>query len=164
MLNRNLTWQLDPQNECAREPCPTYMSCTPDTSLQGYSCHCPEGLKGPLFNINVTTCIHRKCSGKIFYSYFGVQALNLSVIFNSSEINPISFSGKSYAQYLMKRSLERHLSASIAVKTLYQQGTIMYAAGDVDYSILEVANSKIRYIDLLKSWRSPTNIFYLGQS
>jgi protocadherin Fat 1/2/3 len=111
-------------NECAREPCPTFMSCTPDSSIEGYSCHCPEDLTGPLCNVNVTTCINRKCA----------------------EINPMSFSGKSYAQYTVKRSLERHLSASMAIKTLHPTGTIMFAAGDVDYSVLELVNGHIRLV------------------
>ena len=56
----------------------------------------------------------------------------------------MSFSGKSYAQYIVKRSLERHLSASLALKTLHPSGTILFAAGDVDYSVLELVNGNIR--------------------
>ena len=110
-------------NECAREPCATYMRCSPDSSEQGYRCHCPEDLTGPLCNVNITTCVDRKCT----------------------EVNPMSFSGKSYAQYTIKRSLERHLSASLALKTLHPSGTVMFAAGDVDYSVLELVNGLIRF-------------------
>lgn len=56
----------------------------------------------------------------------------------------MSFSGKSYAQYTIKRSLERHLSASLALRTLHPSGTIMFAAGDVDYSVLELVSGFIR--------------------
>ena len=111
-------------NECALEPCPTFKVCVPDTSMQGYSCHCPEGMTGQLCNVNITTCTNRK---------------------KCSVINPMTFNSKSFAAYTMKRSIERHLSVSLGIKTLYSTQNIMYAAGKIDYSILEVHQGRLRY-------------------
>lgn len=110
-------------NECHREPCPSFRVCVPDSSDQGYSCQCPPGFTGAMCNVNLTSCQDRKCD----------------------VINPLQFSGRSYAQYSLKRSLERHLSLSLGFKTRYQAATIMYARGLVDYSILEVVNGKLQY-------------------
>merc|ERR1719414_713682 len=54
-------------------------------------------------------------------------------------------SKNSYAAYTLKRSIERHLSVSLGIKTLYSTQTIMYASGRIDYSILEVHNGHLRY-------------------
>ncbi|TRY62766.1 hypothetical protein TCAL_04907 [Tigriopus californicus] len=100
-------------NECAREPCPTFQECIPDSSFQGYSCQCPEGLTGALCNVNLTACATsegKKCR----------------------IVNPMTFGGKSYAQYDMLRSIERHLSLGLNLKTLHGTGNIMYAVGLVD--------------------------------
>ena len=110
-------------NECHREPCPSFRVCVPDSSDQGYSCQCPPGFTGSRCNVNITSCQDRKCD----------------------VINPLQFSGRSYAQYTLKRSLERHLSLSLGFKTMYQTATIMYARGLVDYSILEIVNGKLQY-------------------
>ena len=110
-------------NECHREPCPSFRVCVPDSSDQGYSCQCPPGFTGAMCNVNLTSCKDRKCD----------------------VINPLQFSGRSYAQYTLKRSLERHLSLSLGFKTRYQAATIMHARGLVDYSILEIVNGKLQY-------------------
>lgn len=110
-------------NECHREPCPSFKVCVPDSTPEGYSCQCPPGFTGSACNINITTCQYRKCN----------------------VVNPIQFSGRSYAQYTLKRSVERHISVSIGFKTLYSVATLMYARGLVDYSILEVSDGKLQY-------------------
>ena len=110
-------------NECHREPCPSYKVCVPDTSEDGYSCQCPPGLTGAICSVNITTCQHRKCS----------------------VVNPIQFSGRSYAQYSLKRSVERHLSLSLGFRTMYSVATLMYAQGLVDYSILEIVEGRLQY-------------------
>ena len=114
-------------NECAKEPCPTYKECIPDSSLKGYSCHCPEGLTGQLCNINITNCKHDNDDAKC------------------KVVNPLSFGGKSYVSYKVKGSIEKYLNLSMSVRTLYPSGTLMYAAGPIDYSILEVYKNKLRY-------------------
>ena len=114
-------------NECAREPCPSFKVCVPDSSFQGYSCGCSEGMTGALCNVNITECRsnpNRKCD----------------VV-----VNPMSFGGKSYVQYALLRSVERHLSVSLAFKTLHATANLMYAEGIVDFSILEIVNGRLRY-------------------
>lgn len=113
-------------NECAREPCSTFQECIPDSSFQGYSCQCPVGLTGALCNVNLTACA--TAEGK-----------------KCRIVNPMTFGGKSYAQYDMLRSIERHLSLGLSLKTLHGTGNIMYAVGLVDYSVLEIVNGKLRY-------------------
>ena len=103
-------------NECHREPCPSFKTCVPDSSPEGYSCQCPTGFTGTHCSINISNCKDRKCS----------------------VVNPLTFSGRSYAQYSLKRSVERHLSLSLGFRTKYKVATIMYAEGQVDYSILEI--------------------------
>ena len=110
-------------NECHREPCPSFKMCVPDSSQEGYSCQCSPGFTGAMCNVNITSCQDRKCS----------------------VVNPMQFTGRSYAQYSLKRSLERHLSLSLGFKTRYQAATIMFARGIVDYSILEIVNGKLQY-------------------
>jgi protocadherin Fat 1/2/3 len=55
----------------------------------------------------------------------------------------VSFTGKSYAQYrvdksLVKKTLEDQLSLSLRIRTMQPTGNLMYASGKVDYNILEV--------------------------
>lgn len=111
-------------NECAREPCPTYKICIPDASVQGYSCQCPEGYAGAVCDVDVSKCHDETC-------YVAR--------------NPISFSGKSYSQYriINKQLIEDQLSLSLRIRTMQPTGNLMYAAGRVDYNILEVRNEYI---------------------
>ena len=110
-------------NECHREPCPSFKMCIPDSSPEGYSCQCSPGFTGSMCNVNVTTCQDRKCS----------------------VVNPLQFSGHSFAQYSIKRSLERHLSLSLGFRTLYKASTLMFARGIVDYSVLEVVSGRLQF-------------------
>lgn len=107
-------------NECAREPCPQYKLCVPDASQMGYSCQCPEGYAGPMCDVDISKCHDQNC-------YIAR--------------NPISFSGKSYSQYriINKKSIEDQLSLSLRIRTVQPTGNLMYAAGKVDYNILEVS-------------------------
>ena len=94
-------------------------------SFQGYACRCPEGLTGAFCNVNVTTCgdnDRRQCN----------------------VVNPMTFGGESFAEYEAVRSLERHMSVSLGLKTRSPSGNIMYARGDVDYSILEMDGGALR--------------------
>ena len=110
-------------NECHREPCPSFKTCVPDSSPAGYSCQCPPGLGGTHCSINLSNCKERKCS----------------------VVNPLTFAGRSYAQYTLKRSVERHLSLSLGFRTRYKVATIMHAEGQVDYSIMEIVDGHLQY-------------------
>ncbi|XP_049820796.1 fat-like cadherin-related tumor suppressor homolog isoform X5 [Aethina tumida] len=113
-------------NECAREPCPSYKLCVPDASQAGYSCQCPEGYAGAMCDVDMSTCHDQNC-------YIAR--------------NPISFSGKSYSQYriINKKSIEDQLSLSLRIRTVQPTGNLMYAAGKVDYNILEIVNGGVQY-------------------
>ncbi|XP_060526655.1 fat-like cadherin-related tumor suppressor homolog isoform X2 [Cylas formicarius] len=113
-------------NECARDPCPAYKICVPDASQTGYSCQCPEGYAGASCDVDISKCHDQNC-------YIAR--------------NPISFAGKSYSQYriINKKSIEDQLSLSLRVRTLQPTGNLMYAAGKVDYNILEIVNGGVQY-------------------
>ncbi|XP_029031863.2 fat-like cadherin-related tumor suppressor homolog isoform X7 [Osmia bicornis bicornis] len=116
-------------NECARDPCPLFKVCVPDSSVQGYSCQCPEGFAGQTCDIDISKCHDESC-------YI--------------PRNPISFSGKSYARYridkaLIRQTIEDRLSLSLRIRTVQLTGNLMYAAGKVDYNILEVVNGVVQY-------------------
>lgn len=116
-------------NECAREPCPSYKLCIPDASVIGYSCQCPEGYAGSACEIDISKCHDETC-------YI--------------PRNPISFSGKSYSQYriINKKSIEEEFSLSLRIRTMQPTGNLMYAAGNVDYNILEVSSKMPNYLCL----------------
>ncbi|KAJ4440956.1 hypothetical protein ANN_10805, partial [Periplaneta americana] len=116
-------------NECARQPCPQFKVCIPDASVQGYSCQCPEGFAGTTCDIDISKCHDESC-------YI--------------PRNPVSFTGKSYAQYrvdksLVKKTLEDQLSLSLRIRTMQPTGNLMYAAGKVDYNVLEIVNGVVQY-------------------
>ncbi|XP_026296983.1 fat-like cadherin-related tumor suppressor homolog isoform X4 [Apis mellifera] len=116
-------------NECARDPCPMFKVCIPDSSVQGYFCQCPEGFAGQTCDIDISKCHDESC-------YI--------------PRNPISFSGKSYARYRIdkahiRQTIEDRLSLSLRIRTVQLTGNLMYAAGKVDYNILEVMNGVVQY-------------------
>ncbi|KAK9874636.1 hypothetical protein WA026_005463 [Henosepilachna vigintioctopunctata] len=113
-------------NECAKEPCPLYKICVPDASDVGFTCQCPEGYAGDLCDVDISECHNQNC-------YVAR--------------NPISFTGKSYSQYhiINKKSIEDQLSLSLRIRTVLPTGNLMYAAGKVDYNILEVMNGIVQY-------------------
>ncbi|XP_076387964.1 FAT atypical cadherin kugelei isoform X3 [Megachile rotundata] len=116
-------------NECARDPCPLFKVCVPDSSVQGYSCQCPEGFAGQTCDIDISKCHDESC-------YI--------------PRNPISFSGKSYARYRIdkaqiRQTIEDRLTLSLRIRTVQLTGNLMYAAGKVDYNILEVVNGVVQY-------------------
>lgn len=120
-------------NECARNPCPLAKLCIPDASPQGYSCQCPEGYAGASCEIDISKCHDETC-------YI--------------PRNPVSFSGKSFAQYqieksIAKKALEEEMSMSLRIRTVQQTGNLMYAAGKVDFNILEVI--KKFFLEFLES-------------
>ncbi|XP_059483774.1 fat-like cadherin-related tumor suppressor homolog isoform X2 [Neocloeon triangulifer] len=116
-------------NECARQPCSSFKVCVPDASPQGYTCQCPEGMAGSTCKIDISKCHNEAC-------YI--------------PRNPVSFSGKSYAQYKMdknqvKKALLDRLNLSMRIRTMQPAGTLMYAAGKVDYHVLELVNGVVQF-------------------
>ncbi|CAG9865049.1 unnamed protein product [Phyllotreta striolata] len=113
-------------NECARQPCEPFKLCVPDSSPLGYSCQCPEGYAGAGCEVDVSKCHDNNC-------YIAR--------------NPISFGGKSYSQYriINKKSIEDRFSLSLRLRTVQPTGNILYAAGKIDYIILEIVNGRIQF-------------------
>lgn len=113
-------------NNCAHEPCPTFKICIPDASLQGYTCQCPDGFTGNSCDIDISKCHDDSCY---------------------RPRNPVSFSGKSYAQYriINKKAIEEQQNLSLRLRTMYPTGNLMFASGRVDYNILEIVNGAVQY-------------------
>lgn len=109
-------------NQCAHRPCPEYKKCVPDSSRLGYICLCPEGLVGPTCRQNKSSCFGKENNPECY-----------------SPVSPLSFKGKSYAQYSLHNQIERHFTFSVWFRTLHPSGNLMFTAGRIDYSILEVS-------------------------
>lgn len=113
-------------NACGHRPCAEYEVCKPvDTGPRGYTCQCPTGRAGPQCQVDLTKCISPSCH---------------------YPLRPLSFKGKSYAQYSVARQAESSsLTLSLFLRTRHPVGTIVFTAGDIDFSILEVASGHIQY-------------------
>ncbi|XP_058065437.1 fat-like cadherin-related tumor suppressor homolog [Anopheles bellator] len=116
-------------NECSKSPCPSYKTCIPDSSDQGYHCACREGFAGPKCDRDIALCNDETCY---------------------VPRNPVSFGGKSYAQYriekeIARKHLEDQLVLSLRIRTVQPTGNIMYSAGKVDFNVLEIMNGVIQY-------------------
>ena len=113
-------------NECARNPCPQSHVCKPEANAPGYSCHCPENNPECVNSVVVSPCKDSASGGGCY-----------------EPRNPLTFSGKSYAQYTLGTFIDRHLTVSIKIRTIHPTGNIMFASGRVDYSILEIVNGQV---------------------
>lgn len=116
-------------NECSKNPCTNNRICVPDSSLQGYHCMCPEGFGGPNCAKDISKCTDDTCF---------------------KPKNPISFTGKSYAQYridkiLAKKNLEDQLNLGMKIRTVQPTGCLMFSEGRVDFNILELVNGFVQY-------------------
>ncbi|XP_044594516.1 fat-like cadherin-related tumor suppressor homolog isoform X4 [Cotesia glomerata] len=116
-------------NECATDPCQSFKICIPDSSVQGYTCQCPEGFAGPTCDIDISKCHDESC-------YL--------------PRNPISFTGKSYTHYKIdyekkSQTIENNFILSLRIRTVQPTGNLMYAAGKIDYNILEIVNGAAQY-------------------
>ncbi|KAK4302799.1 hypothetical protein Pmani_025146 [Petrolisthes manimaculis] len=113
-------------NACGHRPCAEYEECRPtNTSSRGYTCQCPQGRAGPSCQVDLTKCRHPSC-------HYPLKSL--------------SFTGKSYAQYSIARQAESSsLVLSTFMRTKNSVGTLVFAGGDVDYSVLEVAGGHVQY-------------------
>ena len=118
-------------NECARNPCAEPRVCRPDpTTAAGYTCRCPESNPECANEVVIT-------SGKCSDSAPGGGCYEPR--------HPLSFTGKSYAQYTLGSFIDRHLNVALRVRTFHPTGNVMFAAGRIDYSILEIVNGHVQY-------------------
>ncbi|XP_050706393.1 fat-like cadherin-related tumor suppressor homolog [Eriocheir sinensis] len=113
-------------NACGHRPCAEYEECAPtNTSSRGYTCQCPAGRAGPSCRVDLTKCRSPACH---------------------YPLRPLSFRGKSYAQYsIAQQSESSSLMLSAFMRTRHPVGTLVFTAGDVDYSVLEVAGGHVQY-------------------
>ncbi|XP_061386506.1 fat-like cadherin-related tumor suppressor homolog, partial [Musca vetustissima] len=119
----------EPVNACSSDPCPPQKQCWPADTISGYQCICPSGFSGQYCEMQSSRCQHDNCS-------------NIET--------SVSFSGKSYAHYKINKSAARSLvesqfSFALKIRTVQQSGTIVYASGQIDYSILEIVNGAVQY-------------------
>lgn len=116
-------------NECARNVCLGSKICIPDSSVEGYTCQCPNGFTGKSCEINISQCHDEFC-------YL--------------PRNPISFSGMSYAKYRVERkfiekAFEFEMNIQMRIRTVQLTGCLVYAAGKVDFNVLEIVNGVVQY-------------------
>ncbi|XP_022252382.1 fat-like cadherin-related tumor suppressor homolog [Limulus polyphemus] len=111
-------------NACARGPCPANRICVPEASILGYACQCPERKIGLMCDREKALCNSSACY---------------------EEKNPISFGGRSFAQYNLNGPVDHHFSVFLHIRTVQETGNLMFAAGRKDYSILEIINGAVQY-------------------
>ncbi|CAG0921142.1 unnamed protein product [Notodromas monacha] len=113
-------------NKCAQDPCPSFKVCVPDATSKGYSCQCARGYTGPRCDMQASMCRGQDCY---------------------HPRRPFSFDGQGFAVYALMglRSVAIDLNINLHFKTLFPTGNLMYAAGRIDYSILEVVNGFLQY-------------------
>ncbi|XP_076345079.1 fat-like cadherin-related tumor suppressor homolog [Tachypleus tridentatus] len=111
-------------NACARRPCPTNRICVPEASILGYACRCSERKTGLICDQEEVLCNSSSCY---------------------KEKNPISFGGRSFAQYNLNGPVDHHFSVFLHIRTVQETGNLMFAAGRKDYNILEIINGAVQY-------------------
>lgn len=112
-------------NECLNNPCATPLICMPINTTPGYTCKCPDGFSTTTCGVDATDqCLD------------GSEGRDQGPCYTPR--SPLSFSGKSYAQYSLATSIDKKLIVSLRLRTVQLTGNIMFLAGRVDYSILEV--------------------------
>ncbi|KAF2353703.1 Cadherin, partial [Trinorchestia longiramus] len=113
-------------NACGHRPCLEYQVCTPtDLIPKGHLCHCEVGYAGPKCEVDVSRCDSLSCY---------------------HPIRPLSFRGKSYAQYEgVGVNEESFLQLSLYIRTRHPYGVLVYSAGAVDYSSLDIVDGYIQY-------------------
>lgn len=116
-------------NECAKDPCQLPKLCVPDKTERGYHCACKEGFFGINCDKETSKCNEDSC-------YVSK--------------NPVTFTGKSFAHYRIdknqtRKKLEEQTQLQMRVRTVQLSGNLMYAAGKVDYMILEIQNGFVQF-------------------
>lgn len=124
------TFCTDHVNECAKNPCPKSRTCVPTMANElGFECICPDGFTGPACNKDMNKCNNEAC-------YVPKK--------------PISFFGKSFAQYRIekqyaKETFEDQFALSLRLRTVQLSGNLLFSAGKIDYNILEINNGALQY-------------------
>lgn len=116
-------------NECAKDPCKLPKLCIPDKSERGYHCACKDGFFGNNCDRETSKCNEDNC-------YVSK--------------NPVTFTGSSFAHYKIdknqtRKKLEEQTQVQMRVRTVQLTGTLMYAAGKIDYMILELQSGIVQF-------------------
>jgi protocadherin Fat 1/2/3 len=119
-------------NECAKDPCKPPKKCVSmdDASKpNNYRCVCEDGFFGANCDKETSKCNEESC-------------------YNPK--NPVTFSGKSYAHYKIdknqaKKAIEDQIQLQLRIRTVQPTGNLLYAAGKIDYNILELQNGIVQY-------------------
>lgn len=118
-------------NECAKDPCKPPKKCISDEGMKpnSYRCVCEEGFFGPNCDKETSKCNEENCY---------------------TPKTPVTFTGKSYAHYkidrnVAKKAIEDQIQLQLRIRTVQQTGNLLYAAGKIDYNILEIQNGMVQY-------------------
>ncbi|EDO27273.1 predicted protein, partial [Nematostella vectensis] len=100
--------------KCATSPCAPGYKCK--DFPEGYQCKCVDATK---CHMDTTGCDDTSC----------IKGNNAR-----------TFNGDSYIRYRLKETFDQpSRSIGLALKTVKSEGTLVFAAGQYDYSILEVS-------------------------
>lgn len=138
-------------NECARDPCKPPKKCISDEAMKPnkYRCVCEVGFFGANCDKETSKCkLKKKSVIKLFINYFFSSTGNEESCYNPK--NPVTFSGKSYAHYkidksVAKKAIEDQIQLQLRIRTVQPTGNLLYAAGRIDYNILEIQNGIVQY-------------------
>ncbi|GAU98557.1 hypothetical protein RvY_09686-2 [Ramazzottius varieornatus] len=126
---------------------------------RSHRCICQPGYGGLRCEKLVNDCATRKCEPpKVCVTHGKNDARCLcpdggdteDCLTNGTSSTPtdhdaVSFNGDGYAWYDLHKPIERHLSLTMKFKTRYGAGNLMYVAGRLDYSILEIKHGIVQY-------------------
>ncbi|XP_035710399.1 fat-like cadherin-related tumor suppressor homolog isoform X3 [Folsomia candida] len=167
-----LTFDVCKENSCDRGQCRTVATfegtqslistetlslITPNHLLE-VVCFCPPGFGGPRCEKVINACAHSECmAGYVCLpdsSPKGYACLCRKIYCPPGGMceeddhcaqQSVSFSGRSFLAYNVGPSLERELSISIKIKTLYTAGTILHSFGHFDYALLEIRQGLVQF-------------------
>ncbi|XP_076446580.1 protocadherin Fat 1-like isoform X2 [Babylonia areolata] len=107
---------------CGDKRCEAYEVCSQDV-FGTPACQCPEGRNGPQCQNIIPLCSGSKCPVE----------------------RPMTFSGRSYAKWTMGHPTNKRMSLSLRFRTRQHTAILMYAKGQVDYSILAIEEGNLVY-------------------
>ncbi|XP_076467657.1 protocadherin Fat 1-like [Babylonia areolata] len=108
--------------QCGNKMCQPYEVCGRDLYGDSY-CHCPEGQSGPQCQTIISPCLENHCAAGM----------------------TMMFSGQSFASWTLAHPTKKRMSLSVKFRTRQSSAILMYAKGQVDYSILAVEEGSLVY-------------------
>ncbi|OWA49788.1 Fat-like cadherin-related tumor suppressor-like protein [Hypsibius exemplaris] len=125
----------------------------------GHRCICKPGYGGIRCEKLINDCASRQCEAPKVCSANGVTGESKCLCpdgrdllrcsqeprSDTEDVDALSFNGQSFAWFDLQKPIERHLSLTMKFKTRYGAGNLMYVAGRLDYSILEIKHGVVQY-------------------